>query len=141
MPGAVEAYAAPLVVEIPKAEGDSGRVLHQAVRPLGPGVRDAGLEEAEDLRPPGVDGLGEARGLGQVRERDGLVEAVQSGGGRVPVPGRQHLAKPLLSVNRPSGRFLWPGCWTSSWRPAWRSGLGDEVAKAQGWLKEARCPQ
>src|SRR5512144_3293721 len=104
LPGAGEAYPATLVVEIAKPEGDPGGILDQAVRALGGGVRDAGLEEGEDLGPPGVDGLGEPTRLRHVGEGGGLVEAVQPVRNGVPIPGREQLAQPFLDA--PGGADL-----------------------------------
>ena len=57
--GAGEPYLAALVVEVPEAVGRVGGGLHGPVGGFGPGVGDTGLQEAQDLGPPGVDGAGE----------------------------------------------------------------------------------
>jgi hypothetical protein len=63
-PGAGEPYPPPLVVEVAEAVGGACRGLHGPVGGLGAGVGDAGLQEAEDLGPPGLDRGGQALELG-----------------------------------------------------------------------------
>jgi hypothetical protein len=55
----VESYSAALVVEVAEAERHAGGVLDQVVGAFGAGVGEVEFEEAEDLGPPGLNGLGE----------------------------------------------------------------------------------
>ena len=74
------------------AAADSFELFDHPVVALGSGVRDAGHEEAFDVRPPGLDGDRESGGLGHVCGRAGLVEAEQPVRGGVPVAGGEQLA-------------------------------------------------
>ena len=58
-PGAGEPYSAALVVEVAEAVGGAGGGFDGPVGGFGAGVGDVGLQEAQDLGPPGVDGAGE----------------------------------------------------------------------------------
>lgn len=89
----MEPYPAALAIEIAEPERGPGGVLDEPVRPLGSRVGDPGFKEAQDLGPPGVDGLGKPGRFGYVDGGDGLVEAVQPGGDGVSVAGGQQLAQ------------------------------------------------
>ncbi len=64
-PGAGEPYSAALVFQVAEAVGGACGSLHGPVRRLGPGVGDAGLQVAQHLGPPGLNGAGQALELGQ----------------------------------------------------------------------------
>src|SRR5215472_11546 len=74
---AVQPYPAALVFEVAEAEGDPGGVFDHPVDGLGPGVGDAGVDEGQDLRPPGLDGAGEPGDLGDVGAGAPVVERMQ----------------------------------------------------------------
>src|SRR4051812_50163209 len=84
-PGAGEPYPAALVFQVAEAVGGACRGLHCPVGALGPGVGDAGGQEAEDLGPPGLDGAGQPLEFGQPGVGAPGVEPVQPGGDLVPV--------------------------------------------------------
>jgi len=56
-----------MVVEVAEAVGGPRGGLDGPVGGFGRGVGDVGLEEAQDLGPPGFDGLGEPLEFGGVR--------------------------------------------------------------------------
>jgi len=101
-PGAGEPYSAALVVEVPEAVGGPGRRLHGPVGRLrlSGGVGDACLQEAQDLRPPGLDGGGEPLQLGYFGAGAPAVEPEQLVGDVVPdaaaLGQREELAEFLL---------------------------------------------
>src|SRR5664280_70249 len=65
---------------------------------FGPRVGDAGFEEAEDLGPPGVDGVSESGCFGQISGEDSLMEAVEPIGDGGPVGGREQHPKAFLDA-------------------------------------------
>lgn len=64
--GAVQPYAALVVVRVAEAAGSSRDVLGQPVRTLGSGVGDPGGQERLDRWSPGLDGVGEPDRFGDV---------------------------------------------------------------------------
>jgi len=70
---------------------------------FGAGVGVPGEEEAEDLGPPGIKGVCEPGGLGQLGGEDGLVEA-EGLSAAVPVAGGEQHAEPFLDA--PGGADL-----------------------------------
>jgi len=63
-----------VVVEVTEPERHPSCVFDHAVGGFGAGVGVPGKKEAEDLGPPGITGVCEPGGLGQLGGEDGLVE-------------------------------------------------------------------
>jgi len=74
----VQPYPAPLIVEVAESEGDPGGVLDHPVCRFGGGVGDAGIDEGQDLRPPGLDGAGQGGDLGDVGAGAPVIEREQA---------------------------------------------------------------
>jgi len=96
-----------LVVEVAEAVGGPRGGLDGPVGGFGRGVGDVGLQEAQDLGPPGFDGLGEPLEFGGVRVGAPGVKAEQLVSNVVPVAAGlgqgQELAEFLSSTGFDGG--------------------------------------